>query len=151
MAPLQLSSAKQCAELADDVFVLCWLQGGLPEAQPCNWPRAFLGLSSLHQWSLAMRPRMLWPLGLCLPSLTHTLPTRIPPVTKKTYINSVQARCIAKGEAQKNPLFWMFSGGFLIFPRSPILTHTHTDTHTHTPCKSTCLYNAPSMTLLIIC
>ena len=27
-------------------------------------------------------------------------------------INSVQTRCIVKGEAQKNPLFWRFSGGF---------------------------------------
>ena len=26
--------------------------------------------------------------------------------------NSVQTRCIAKGEAQKSPLFWRFSGGF---------------------------------------
>ena len=29
-----------------------------------------------------------------------------------TQINSVQTRCIVKGEAQKNPLFWRFSGGF---------------------------------------
>ena len=28
------------------------------------------------------------------------------------YINSVQTRCIVKGEAQKSPLFWRFSGGF---------------------------------------
>ena len=27
-------------------------------------------------------------------------------------INSVQTRCIVKGEAQKSPLFWRFSGGF---------------------------------------
>ena len=27
-------------------------------------------------------------------------------------INSVQTRCIVKGEAQKSPLFWGFSGGF---------------------------------------
>ena len=28
------------------------------------------------------------------------------------YFNSVQTRCIVKGEAQKSPLFWRFSGGF---------------------------------------
>ena len=27
-------------------------------------------------------------------------------------VNSVQTRCIVKGEAQKSPLFWRFSGGF---------------------------------------
>ena len=27
-------------------------------------------------------------------------------------VNSVQTRCIVKGEAQKSPLFWQFSGGF---------------------------------------
>ena len=26
--------------------------------------------------------------------------------------NSVQTRCIVKGEAQKRPLFWQFCGGF---------------------------------------
>ena len=29
-----------------------------------------------------------------------------------TRINSVQTRCIVKGEAQESPLFWRFSGGF---------------------------------------
>ena len=28
------------------------------------------------------------------------------------WINSVQTRCIVKGEAQKSPLFWRFSRGF---------------------------------------
>ena len=28
------------------------------------------------------------------------------------FFNSVQTRCIVKGEAQKNPLFWRFSVGF---------------------------------------
>ena len=67
--------------------------------------------------------------------------------------NSVQTRCIVKGEAQKNPLFWRFSGGFwfsqdrllsrnstrkpLNLIKSPILTNA--------PCKTACLYNAPSM------
>ena len=36
-------------------------------------------------------------------------------------INSVQTRCIVKGEAQKSPLFWRFSGGGLIFSGSPVL------------------------------
>ena len=31
---------------------------------------------------------------------------------KIAYINSVQARCIVKGEAQISPLFWRISGGF---------------------------------------
>ena len=31
---------------------------------------------------------------------------------KHHYFNSVQTRCIVKGEAQKNPLFWRFSGSF---------------------------------------
>ena len=34
------------------------------------------------------------------------------PRRKLTLINSVQTRCIVKGEAQKSPLFWRFSGGF---------------------------------------
>ena len=32
-------------------------------------------------------------------------------VVQSTF-NSVQTRCIVKGEAQKSPLFWRFSGGF---------------------------------------
>ena len=71
----------------------------------------------------------------------------------RTIINSVQTRCIVKGEAQKSPLFWQFSGGFwfseerlfcknstrnpLNLIKSPIFTNA--------PCKSTCLYNAPSV------
>ena len=35
-------------------------------------------------------------------------------------INSLQTRCIVKGEAQKSPLFRRFSGG-LIFSGSPVL------------------------------
>ena len=30
----------------------------------------------------------------------------------KSLFESVQTRCIVKGEAQKSPLFWRFSGGF---------------------------------------
>ena len=29
----------------------------------------------------------------------------------ETFLNSVQTRCVVKGEAQKSPLFWRFSGG----------------------------------------
>ena len=36
-------------------------------------------------------------------------------------LKNVQTRCILKGEAQKNPLFRRFSGGFLIFSGSPAL------------------------------
>ena len=71
----------------------------------------------------------------------------------RPFLNSVQTRCILKGEAQKSPLFWRFSGGFwfsqdrlfsgnstrkpLNLIKSPIFTNA--------PCKTTCLYNAPSM------
>ena len=39
---------------------------------------------------------------------------RTPPIhsLQRDLINSVQTRCIVKGEAQKSPLFWRFSGGF---------------------------------------
>ena len=33
-------------------------------------------------------------------------------IRRKKTINSVQTRCIVKGEAQKSPLFWRFSGVF---------------------------------------
>ena len=68
-------------------------------------------------------------------------------------INSVQTRCIVKGEAQKSPLFWRFSGGFR-FSQDRLLSRNSTRKplnliksviFTNTPCKSTCLYNAPSM------
>ena len=73
-------------------------------------------------------------------------------IIRPSYINSVQTRRIVKGEAQKSPLFWRISGSFrfsqdrlwqefhkktLKFNKSPIFTNT--------PCKSTCLYSAPSM------
>ena len=37
---------------------------------------------------------------------------RVEEVWKKVKINSMQSRCIVKGEAQKSPLFWQFWGGF---------------------------------------
>ena len=42
-------------------------------------------------------------------------------VRHKENINSVQTRCIVKGEAQKSLLFWRFSGGFWFFSGSPVL------------------------------
>ena len=62
------------------------------------------------------------------------------------FINSVQTRCIVKGEAQKSPLFWRVSGGFhcLSSTRKP-LNLIKSLIFTNTPCKSTCLDNAPSM------
>ena len=68
-------------------------------------------------------------------------------------INSVQNRCIVKGEAQKSPLFWRFSGGFefsqdLLFSRNSTRQPSNlikSPNFANTPCKSTCLYNAPSM------
>ena len=40
---------------------------------------------------------------------------------KKDRFNSVQTRCIVKGEAQKSPLFWRFSGVFGFLRRKPVL------------------------------
>ena len=68
-------------------------------------------------------------------------------------INSVQTRCIVKGEAQKSPLFWRFSGGFCfsqdrLFSRNSTrkpLNLIKSPIFTNAPCKTTCLYNAPSM------
>ena len=64
-----------------------------------------------------------------------------------------KARCIVKGEAQKSPLFWRFSGGFW-FSQDRLFSRNSTRKalnliksliFTNAPCKSTCLYNAPSM------
>ena len=68
-------------------------------------------------------------------------------------IDSVQTRCIAKGEAQKSPLFWRFSGVFCfsqerLFPRNSTrkpLNLIKSPISTNAPCKTACLYNAPSM------
>ena len=58
-----------------------------------------------------------------------------------------------KGEAQKSPLFWRFFGGFW-FSQDHLLSRNSTrkpwnviksPMFTNTPCKSICLYNAPSM------
>ena len=70
-----------------------------------------------------------------------------------TWLNSVQTRCIVKGEAQKSPLFWRFSGGFCfsqdrLFSRNSTrkpLNLIKSPIFTNTPCKTACLYNAPSM------
>ena len=58
-----------------------------------------------------------------------------------------------KGEAQKSPLFWRFSGGFCfsqdrLFSRNSTrksLNLIKSPIFTNAPCKTTCLYNAPSM------
>ena len=73
--------------------------------------------------------------------------------SSKMSFNSVQTRCIVKGEAQKSPLFWRFSGGFWfsqdrLFSRKSTrkpLNLIQSLIFTNAPCKSTCLYNAPSM------
>ena len=65
----------------------------------------------------------------------------------------MQTRCIVQGEAQKNPLFWGFSGWFWfsqdrLFPRNSTgkpLNWIESPIFTNTPSKSTCLCNAPSM------
>ena len=65
----------------------------------------------------------------------------------------MQTRCIVKASRQKSPLFWRFSGGFcfsqdrLLFrnsTRKP-LNLIKSPIFTNAPCKTTCLYNAPSM------
>ena len=70
-----------------------------------------------------------------------------------TEINSVQTRCIVKGEAQKSPLFWRFSGS-VWFSQDRLLSRNSTrkpfqfnkiPDFTNTPCKSTCLCDAPGM------
>ena len=73
-------------------------------------------------------------------------------VENEPKINSVQTRCIVKGEAQKSPLFWQFSGVWFsqdrLFSRNPTrkpLNLIKSPIFSNTPCKSTCLYNAPSM------
>ena len=74
-------------------------------------------------------------------------------VSSLSHINSVHTRCIVKGEAQKSPLFWRFSGAFwfsqdCLFSRKSTrksLNLIKSPIFTNTPCKSTCLYNAPSM------
>ena len=58
-----------------------------------------------------------------------------------------------KGEAQRSPLFWRFSGGFW-FSQDRLLCRNSTrkplnliksPIFTNAPCKTACLYNAPSM------
>ena len=73
--------------------------------------------------------------------------------SRVVYVNSVQTRCIVKGEAQKSPLFRRFSGGFWLsqdrlFSRNSTrkpLNLIKSLSFTNARCKSTCLYNAPSM------
>ena len=65
----------------------------------------------------------------------------------------MQTRCIVKGEAQKSPLFWRFSGGFdflriacsLRIPQKKPLNLIKSPIFASAPCKTACLYNAPSM------
>ena len=56
-----------------------------------------------------------------LTGFTSAAPRRVSTSSgKKKSLNSVQTRCIVKGEAQKSPLFWRFLGA-LIFSGSPAL------------------------------
>ena len=58
-----------------------------------------------------------------------------------------------KGEAQKSPIFWRFSGGFWfsqdrLFSRNSTrkpLNLIKSPIFTNAPCQTACLYNAPSM------
>ena len=92
--------------------------------------------------------------------LKISIPTLIIPPQKGALLcgslemfNSVQTRCIVKGEAQKSPLFWRFSGGFW-FSQDRLFSRNSTRNplnliksliFTNAPCKTACLYNAPSM------
>ena len=85
--------------------------------------------------------------GLAPPYFTVCAPFFVP------LINSVQTRCIVKGEAQKSPLFWRFSGSFCfsqdrLFSRNSTrkpLNLIKSPIFTNAPCETACLYNAPSM------
>ena len=65
----------------------------------------------------------------------------------------MQTRCFVKGEAQKSPRFWRFSAGFCfsqdrLFSRNSTrkpLNLVKSPIFTNAPCKTACLYNAPSM------
>ena len=65
----------------------------------------------------------------------------------------MQTRCTVKGEAQKSPLYWQFSGGFWFSEerlfsknsRRKPLNLINSPIFTNTPCKSSFLYNAPSV------
>ena len=89
----------------------------------------------------------------CPFSLKFWLSRCLKKVRAATMINNVQTRCIVKGEAQKSPFFWRFFGGFWfsqerLFSRNSTrkpLNLKKSPIFTNTPCKSTCLYNAPSM------
>ena len=65
-------------------------------------------------------------------------------------INSLQTGCIVKGEAQKSPLFGRYSV-FVYFFQERLFSRTSTRNPlkspitTNTLCKSTYLYNAPSL------
>ena len=73
---------------------------------------------------------------------------------KPAQINSVQTRCIVKGEAQKSLLFWRYSWGGVWFSQESLLSRNsiakpfnwiQSLIFTNAPCKSTCHYNAGSL------
>ena len=79
---------------------------------------------------------------------------RFPDAKSQEKINSVQTRRIVKGEAQKSPPFWRFSGGLCFFLRIRMFSRNskriplnliESLIFKYTPCKSACLYNAPSI------
>ena len=73
--------------------------------------------------------------------------------SKANNVIGVQVECIAKGEAQKSPLLWRFSG-FLrctFLSKSSSMRPSNFNKITDlasTPCKPTCLYNAPCLKCL---
>ena len=66
--------------------------------------------------------------------------------------HDVQTRSIVKGEAQKSPLFWRFSG-FWIFSGSPVLQEFHKKTlkFKKSPIFTTPLVNPPVFTMHLVC
>ena len=96
-----------------------------------------------------VRVMIVWQIGFICAWVVWLTKTTVTPAQ----FNSVQTRCIVKGEAQKNPLLGQFSGGFR-FSEERLLCKNSTRKplnlvksriFTNAPCKSPFLYNAPSM------
>ena len=84
---------------------------------------------------------------LCIRIAAHCLDTSSWNTLGYGLINSVRSRCIVKGEAQKSPLFWRFSGGFW-FSQDCLLSRNSTrnplnliksPVFTNAPCETACL------------
>ena len=66
----------------------------------------------LQKWGVSLRPRLHGPRAKLSDTIAFFSEDFLLLVILLVTFNSVQTRCIVKGEAQKSPLFWRFSGGF---------------------------------------